>query len=336
MSFENTSNRQVIFERHPHGMPDSGCFKLKYSTLDPLETGQVRVRNHYLSLDPYIRMRMEKTDSYAPVMAIGEVMVGRTAGRVVESRDPNFSEGEWVVGRLGWQDYSTVKGNELQRINPELAPVSAYLGSLGSTGVTAWVGLIHIAALKEGDTVLVSAASGAVGSVVGQLARRRKCHVVGIAGGKKKCSIVRERFGFDHCIDYKAEDFDEQLAASAQQGFDVYYDNVGGSILDKTIPYMKNFGRIPLCGLVSQYNTNEPYGVKNMRDVFNKRLTIRGFVISDHKDIWPQADAELKAAYLAGELVYEETIHDGLENAPASFIGMLKGGNIGKQLIRIV
>ncbi|KAA0968214.1 NADP-dependent oxidoreductase [Aureimonas fodinaquatilis] len=336
MSSTPATNRQIRFARHPEGMPDTECFTLETRPIEPLAEGQVRVRNHYLALDPYIRMRMEKKDSYAPVMALGDVLIGRTAGQVVESRAPGVAEGAWVVGRLGWQDYSTATPSELQSIDTAKAPASAYLGALGSTGVTAWVGLVHIGGVREGESVLVSAASGAVGSVVGQLARRKGCRVVGIAGGARKCGIVREKFGFDDCIDYKADDFLEKIGQAAGDGFDIYYDNVGGPIFDAALPLMRNFGRIPLCGLVSQYNATEPYGVKNMREVFNKRLTIRGFVISDHRDVFAAATSELEAAYADGDLVYEETIHDGLENAPASFVSMLQGGNVGKQLIRIV
>ncbi|WJS06217.1 NADP-dependent oxidoreductase [Roseibium aggregatum] len=331
-----TTNRQILFASHPDGMPKPENFELATSALGPLAEGEVRVENHYLALDPYIRMRMETKDSYAPVMALGEVLVGRTAGKVIESRAPDMPEGTWVVGRLGWQDYSTAKPAELTRIDPQKAPVSSYLGALGSTGVTAWVGLVHIGGVQDGESVLVSAASGAVGSVVGQLAKRRGCRVVGIAGGPKKCKIVTDRFGLDACIDYKADDFSDQLTQAAGTGFDIYYDNVGGPILDAALPHMRNNGRIPLCGLVSQYNATKPYGVTNLREVFNKRLTIRGFVISDHRDVFAKATQELEAAYADGALVYEETIQDGLENAPTAFISMLQGGNVGKQLIRII
>ncbi|MDQ0302950.1 NADP-dependent oxidoreductase [Ancylobacter polymorphus] len=329
------SNRVVTFARRPEGLPDATCFALESRPLPALAEGQVLVENHYLSLDPYIRMRMEAKDSYAPVMALGETMVGRTVGQVIESRDAAIPEGSWVVGRLGWQDYSVGTKADVQFIHPDRAPLSAYLGSLGSTGITAWIGLVHIAGVKEGESVLVSAASGAVGSVVGQLARARGCRVVGIAGGARKCGVVRERFGFDDCVDYKAPDFTERLAQAAGPGFDIYFDNVGGPIFDATLPLMRLFGRIPLCGLVSQYNAAEPYGVRNLREVFNKRLTIRGFVISDHRDVWDMATQELERAYAEGRLVYEETVIDGLENAPDAFIGMLQGGNIGKQLVRI-
>jgi len=328
-------NRQVLYAKQPDGMPDEGCFRIEEQDVPALADGQVLVRNHYLSLDPYIRMRMEAVNSYAPVMKIGDVMVGRTAGEIIDSKEPSLPAGTWGVGRLGWQDYSIATKGELQIVHPEKAPLSAYLGALGSTGTTAWIGLMHIAGLKQGERVLISAASGAVGSTAGQLAKAKGCQVVGIAGGAKKCAIVRERFGLDDCLDYKAPDFLDQMKEAGKDGYDVYYDNVGGMIFDAALPLMRLTGRIPLCGLVSQYNETEPYGVKNMREVFNKRLTIRGFVISDHRDLFDKAQEELEDAYAAGKLVYEETIHDGLEHSPASFIGMLKGGNVGKQLIRI-
>ena len=332
----HTENRQVLYAKRPDGMPDESCFRIEASPIGSLGDGEVLVRNHYLSLDPYIRMRMEAEDSYAPVMKIGDIMVGRTVGEIVDTRDPTLPTGTWVVGRLGWQDYSIAKKAELQIVHPDKAPLSAYLGALGSTGITAWIGLMHIAGLQDGERVLISAASGAGGSTAGQLAKFHGCHTVGIAGGAKKCGIVRDRFGLDDCLDYKADDFVEQMNRAGADGYDIYYDNVGGMIFDTALPLMRLNGRIPLCGLVSQYNETEPYGVKNMREVFNKRLTIRGFVISDHRDLFGKAQADLEAAYAAGKLVYEETIHDGLENSPASFIGMLNGGNVGKQLIRIV
>lgn len=328
-------NRRILFHERPRGMPTASCFQLVTVPLARLGEGQVLVRNHLLSVDPYIRMRMEANDSYAPVMAIGDVMVGRTAGEVVESRADGFRAGDWVVGRLGWQAYSVASPAELQPIDIKLAPPSAYLGALGSTGITAWVGLMVIGQPKAGETVLVSAASGAVGSVAGQLARNQGCRAVGIAGGPAKCAQVVEAYGFDDCIDYKSADFADRLAVAVPDGVDVYFDNVGGPILDSVLPLMSNFGRIPLCGLVSQYNATEPYGVRNLREVFNRRITLRGFVLSDHKEHWPEATAALISAYIAGRLKYRETISEGLENAPQAFIDMLNGANFGKQLVRL-
>lgn len=328
-------NRQILFAERPAGMPTPACFKLVTAPVTPLAEGQVLVRNHLLSVDPYIRMRMEERDSYAPVMAIGDVMVGRTVGDVVESRADGVKTGDWVVGRLGWQDFSVTTPSELQVIDAAAAPPSAYLGALGSTGLTAWIGLTLFGQPKPGETVLVSAASGAVGGVVGQLARHVGCRAVGIAGGPEKCRRVVEDYGFDACVDYKSPDFNTQLARTVPEGVDVYFDNVGGPILDAVLPLMNNFGRIPFCGLVSQYNETQPYGVKNMREMFNRRIALRGFVLTDHKDRWPEASTALAAAYATGQLKHCETVTDGLENAPAAFIAMLGGANFGKQLVRI-
>lgn len=329
------TNRQIIFARRPNGAPTPDCFSLVTTPMPSVGPSQALIRNDFLSVDPYIRMRMEEKDSYAPVMAIGETLVGRTVGQVVDSRIDGFAAGDWVVGRLGWQDYSAAKAADLQKIDLAAAPATAYLGALGSTGITAWVGLMTFGRPQAGETVLVSAASGAVGSVVGQLARLQGCRAVGIAGGASKCKLVKEEFGFHDCIDYKSPTFVEDLARAVPEGVDVYFDNVGGPILDAVLPRLNNFARIPLCGLVSQYNATEPYGVKHLREVFNRRVTLRGFVLSDHKDLWPAATQALASAYGAGRLKYRETITDGLENAPQAFIDMLGGSNIGKQLVRL-
>lgn len=329
------TTRRVFYAKVPTGAPTVESFGIEEVAVPALEEGQVLVRNHFVSVDPYIRMRMERSDSYAPVMKVGETMVGRTAGEVIESRSAAIPVGMRVVGRLGWQDLSVAAGSDVQSIDTDRAPMSTYLGALGSTGITAWVGLTQFGRPQAGETVLVSAAAGAVGSVVGQLARRHGCRVVGIAGGAEKCAFVQSEYGFDACVDYKAADFPARLAAAAGEGYDVYFDNVGGAISDGVLPLMRLFGRIPLCGLVSQYNAAEPYGMKNFREVFNKRLTIRGFVLSDHKELWPRAVAELQEAYADGGLVHRETITDGLENAPQAFIDMLAGANVGKQLVRV-
>lgn len=330
-----TKNRQIRFAKRPEGVPGADCFELVERPLAPLGDGRILVRNDYVSVDPYIRMRMEAKDSYAPVMKIGEVLVGRTVGQVIESHADALPVGTWVVGRLGWQDYSVAAPKDVQTIDTALAPPTAYLGALGSTGITAWVGLMEFGKPKAGETVVVSAASGAVGSVVGQLAKRHGCRAVGVAGGPRKCAIVRDEFGFDACADYKADDFADQLKAGVPDGVDVYFDNTGGPILDAVLPLLRNGARIPLCGLVSQYNATEPYGVRNLREIFNHRVTMRGFVLSDHTDLWPRATRELAEAYAAGELRHLETITDGLENAPQAFIDMLAGGNVGKQLVRL-
>ncbi|CAM5217749.1 NADPH2:quinone reductase OS=Castellaniella defragrans OX=75697 GN=HNR28_003231 PE=4 SV=1 [Castellaniella defragrans] len=325
----------MLYAKRPNGKPTLDCFRLEAVPVAEPAEGEVLVRNEYLSVDPYIRMRMEEKDSYAPVMKVGDVLVGRTVGQVVLSRCAGLAEGDWVVGRLGWQDYSVAPAEGVRKVSPDEAPLTAYLGALGSTGLTAWVGLMTFGRPERGETVLVSAASGAVGSVVGQLAKRAGCRAVGIAGGPKKCRVVVEEFGLDACVDYKSASFAEDLARAVPEGVDVYFDNVGGEILDHALTHLNKFARIPLCGLVSQYNSIQPYGVRNLREIFNQRVTLRGFVLSDHKDLWPAATEDLMRAYQEGALRYRETIVDGLENAPAAFMGMLDGANIGKQLVRI-
>jgi|HigsolmetaGSP12D_1036236.scaffolds.fasta_scaffold01066_2 Putative NADP-dependent oxidoreductases len=328
-------NRRIVFARRPEGMPTADCFRLETVPTEMPGPGQALVYNFYLSVDPYIRMRMEEKDSYASVMKLGDVLVGRTVGRIAASNIDGYAPGDWVVGRLGWQDYSLAQAADLQKIDVQAAPPTAYLGALGSTGITAWIGLMEFGKPKAGETVVVSAASGAVGSVVGQLAKIQGCRVVGIAGGPRKCEIVTSEFGFDACVDYRSPTFAQDLAAAVPQGIDIFYDNVGGPILDTVLPLLNNFARIPLCGLVSQYNAVEPYGVKHYREFFNHRVTLRGFVLSDHKDLWPAASRDLAAAYAAGRLKHLESIADGLENAPQAFIDMLKGSNVGKQLVRL-
>ncbi len=329
------TRQQVLYAQRPNGSPSLACFELVEAAMPVPGPGQALVCNELLSVDPYIRMRMEAKDSYAPVMAIGDVMVGRTVGQVIDSRAPGLAVGDWVVGRLGWQTHSVADAAELQRVDSQIAPPGAYLGALGSTGLTAWIGLNLFGQPKAGETVLVSAASGAVGSVVGQLARLAGCRAVGIAGGAHKCELVREAYGFDDCVDYRSADFAAQLGRALPDGADVYFDNVGGEILDSVLPRMNTFGRIPLCGLVSQYSALEPYGVKHLREVFNRRLTIRGFVLSDHKDRWDEATQALMRAYAGGQLHYRETISEGLDSAPQAFLDMLDGRKLGKQLVRL-
>lgn len=335
MSAHPGVNRKIVYAKRPVGVPDLACFRLEQEPVGAPGEGQVLVRNDYVSVDPYIRMRMEEKDSYAPVMQLGETMVGRTIAEVIESRHADFRKGDWVVGRLGWQDYSVAAAAELQKIDPAKAPLTVYLGCLGSTGITAWVGLVEFGKPKSGETVLVSAASGAVGSVVGQLAKRRGCRAVGIAGGAAKCKVVVQEFGFDACVDYKSPNFAQELRAAVPSGVDIYFENVGGVVLDTVLPLLNNGARIPLCGMVSQYNAVEPYGVRNLRELFNHRVNLRAFVLSDHRDLWPAASSELEAAYAAGELKSRESVAQGLENAPQAFIDMLRGGNIGKQIVRL-
>jgi NADPH-dependent curcumin reductase CurA len=303
--------------------------------LEPLEAGQVRVRNHWLSLDPYMRGRMDEARSYAPPQALGEVMQGGTVGEVMESRHADFKAGDEVVGRLGWQVYANAPARELRRIDTRRVPMQAWLGAVGMPGVTAWYGVNDILSPQPGQTLVVSAASGAVGSVVGQLARAKGARVVGIAGGAEKCRIVVGEFGFDACVDYKAGnllgDLDRALDGAR---IDRLFENVGGVCLDACLARMNTFGRIAVCGLISGYN-GEPIGLANVRSILVNRLHVQGFIISDHMDRWAPALAELAEIAATGRLRWRETVAEGLERAPEAFIGLLKGRNLGKQLVRI-
>jgi NADPH-dependent curcumin reductase CurA len=328
-------NRQWRLARRPDQEVTPDCFEWVESPLVPLEAGQVRVRNHWLSLDPYMRGRMDEARSYAPPQALGEVMQGGTAGEVVESRHADFKAGDEVVGRLGWQAYANAPARELRRIDTRRVPMQAWLGAVGMPGVTAWYGVNDILSPQAGQTLVVSAASGAVGSVVGQLARAKGARVVGIAGGAEKCRIVVGEFGFDACVDYKAGnlagDLDRALDGAR---IDRLFENVGGVCLDACLARMNTFGRIAVCGLISGYN-GEPIALGNVRSILVNRLHVQGFIISDHMDRWGPALAELSELAATGRLRWRETVAEGLERAPEAFIGLLKGRNLGKQLVRI-
>ncbi len=333
----NLKNTQVLLAHRPQGWVQESDFKIVETDLPELKDGEFLVMNLWLSLDPYMRGRMNDAKSYAAKTELGDVMVGGTVGVVTQSRNPKFQIGTMVLGNFGWQRYGISDGKGL-RILPgdDNVPISAYLGALGMPGITAWIGLMSIGEPKPGETVVVSAASGAVGSVVGQLAKAKGCRAVGIAGGKAKCDYVVNELGFDACVNYKAGHFAEGLAAVTPDGIDVYFENVGGEILDTVLTRLNAFSRIPLCGLVSQYNVTQPYAVRNFGALLTNRVKLQGFIVSEHTDLWPQAMQELKQLFVSGQLKYRETIADGLQNAPAAFIGMLKGENLGKQLVKVV
>ena len=267
-----TTNRQILLASRPVGWPSEANFKLVESPLPQPGDGQVLVRSHFLSLDPYMRARMDAVKSYARSVEVGEVMVGGAVGEVIESKSPKLAKGDFVVGPLGWQEYAVADAAAVMKIDAKLAPPSVYLGTLGMPGVTAWVGLIDICQPKAGETVVVSAASGAVGSVVGQLAKAHGCRAVGIAGGAKKCDYVIKELGFDACIDYKAGNLLRDLGDATPQGVDACFENVGGETLDSVLTRMNPFSRIAICGLISQYNTSDQYGVKNLRSVLVNRV----------------------------------------------------------------
>ncbi|KAB8140579.1 NADP-dependent oxidoreductase [Chloroflexia bacterium SDU3-3] len=329
------TNIQVLLARRPQGWVQEEDFSIVETAIPSSGAGEVLVKNQYLSLDPYMRGRMSEAKSYAASVALGQVMVGGTVGQVVESNNPAFPTGATVVGNLGWQLYAVSNGQGLRIVDPTIVPPSAYLGVVGMPGVTAYVGLFDIGQPKPGETVVVSAAAGAVGSVVGQLAKRHGARAVGIAGGAEKCAYVVERLGFDACVDYKAENFREALAAAVPNGIDVYFENVGGDVLDAVLEHLNVFARIPFCGMISQYNEADPRGFRGMRRLLSQRVKLQGFIVGDHLDRWPTALAELAKAVASGEIAYDETVAEGIRNAPSAFIGMLKGKNLGKQLVKL-
>jgi NADPH-dependent curcumin reductase CurA len=329
------TNRRVLLASRPKGWVSEANFKIEDVPLPAPADGQVLVKNLWLSLDPYMRGRMNEGKSYAAKQEIGEVMIGGTVGEVVESRNPKFAKGDQVLGMLGWQQYGLSDGKGLNKVDASRVPLSAYLGVLGMPGVTAWVGLLDICQPKAGETVVVSAASGAVGSVVGQIAKIKGCRAVGIAGGRQKCDYVVKELGFDACVDYKAGALNDDLKAAVPGGIDCTFENVGGEILDAALRRMNAFSRIAVCGLISQYNATEPYGVKNFQSILTNRIKVQGFIVSDRMELWPKALADLAGWVATGRIKYRETVTEGLENAPRAFIGLLKGENLGKQLVRL-
>jgi NADPH-dependent curcumin reductase CurA len=328
-------NLQVQLARRPDGAVSESDFRLVEIPIASPGDGEVLVRNLYLSLDPYMRMRMDAGKSYAPPVEIGEVMVGGGVGEVIESRAPGIVPGDIVTGRFGWQQYAVAAEPGLRKVDPALAPVSTALGVIGMPGVTAWYGLLKIGEPRRGETVVVSAAAGAVGSVVGQVAKIHGCRAVGIAGGAAKCRYVTEELGFDACVDYRSASFEQAFRDALPAGIDVYFENVGGRVLDAVLPQLNAFARIPFCGYVSEYDRGEAYGIRHLRQLLVSRARLQGFIISEHMEVWPQALAELAGWLSAGDLRYRETVTDGLEHAPRAFIGMLKGENLGKQLVKL-
>ncbi len=298
------------------------------------------LRTIYLSLDPYMRGRMNEGPSYAPRVEIGEVMVGQSVCEVVESKIPNYQPGDFVSTSAGWQDYSLSDGEGTRKIDRSLGPISYALGVLGMPGLTAFTGLLNIGKPQPGETLAVAAASGAVGSVVGQIGKIKGCRVVGIAGGEQKCRFVRDELGFDACLDHRQPDLAERLKAACPNGIDIYFENVGGPILDAVLPFLNNFARIPVCGLIAHYNASElPPGPNRlpllMRAILAQRLTFRGFIVLDYASQFPDFIAQMGTWLSEGRVKYREDITDGLENAPRELIGLLRGENFGKKVIRV-
>ncbi|HTH60685.1 MAG TPA: NADP-dependent oxidoreductase [Paraburkholderia sp.] len=328
-------NRRVLLVSRPQGAMTADNFQLVATPLEPLADGQFRVRNHWLSIDPYMRGRMNETKSYAAPQPLGEVMIGATAGEVVESRNTRFAVGDKVTGVFGWQEFGTSDGTGVTKVDDTAIPLSAYLGVAGMPGVTAWYGLNEIIAPQAGQTIVVSAASGAVGSVVGQLAKLAGCRAVGIAGGAEKCRYVTQTLGFDACVDYKAGKLQEDLEAATPEGVDGCFENVGGASLDATLTRMNPFGRIALCGMIAGYD-GAPQPLRQPALILTMRLTLQGFIVTEHLDIWPRALAELASLVAQKKLTYRESVMEGLEHAPDALMGLLKGRNFGKQLVKLV
>jgi NADPH-dependent curcumin reductase CurA len=337
------TNRQWLLASRPTGEPSASNFRLVEAPL-PMELGdgQVLVRHHYLSLDPYMRGRMNEGKSYAAPQPLDAVMVGGTAGEVVASRNAAFVPGDRVVGMGGWQEYALIDGSQrgvLTKVDTSQIPLSAYLGVVGMPGVTAWMGLTQIIEPKAGETVVVSAASGAVGGAVGQLAKQRGCRAVGLAGGPQKCAYVVDELGFDACIDYKQhldlKSLSRALKEACPNGIDGHFENVGGLILDAVMLRSNAFARIAVCGMIAGYN-GEPLPMANPSLILVNRMKIQGFIVSERMPLWPQALKELGALVAAGRLKYRETVAQGIESAPEAFFGLLKGRNFGKQLVKLV
>jgi NADPH-dependent curcumin reductase CurA len=330
-------NKAIVLASRPRAGGKAGLdnFAVVESKLADPGPGQVLVRHEFLSLDPYMRGRMEDTRSYAASQEIGQPMVGGTVGEVIASNNPRFAIGDKVVGMGGWQAFSLDDGAMLRKIEAPGVPIQAWLGALGMPGVTAWFGVNRIIAPNPGETLVVSAATGAVGSVVGQLARAAGARAVGIAGGAAKCAYAVEELGFDACVDHGSAQFEDELKAAVPNGIDGLFENVGGRCFAACLRRLNDFSRIALCGTIASYQGKETTSLPDLRLVLVRRIKLQGFIVSDHLDVWPQALAELAGLYASGKLKWRETISEGLESAPAAFLAMLEGGNFGKQLVRL-
>jgi NADPH-dependent curcumin reductase CurA len=329
------TNRQVLLRRRPVGTPVVDDFDIVETPIQPLTDGDVLRRTIYLSLDPYMRGRMSDGPSYATPVALGEVMVGRTVAEVLESKHPHFTKGEFVAANDGWQTHGVSNGKGLQKLDAASAPISTALGVLGMPGLTAYVGLLDIGQPKPGETVVVSAASGAVGSAVGQIARIKGCRAVGIAGSKEKCDYVVKELGFDACVSHQTNDLTAALADVCPAGIDVYFDNVGGVVLKAVFGLMNQNARIPLCGTIADYNAVEPPPGPNLRPLLVKRALIKGFIVTDHADRQAAFAKDGAAWFRDGSLKHREDIVDGLENAPTAILKLFAGRNFGKLLVRV-
>jgi len=327
--------RRIVLASRPRGAVTADNFRLETVATPVLQDGELLVRNHYLSLDPYMRGRMSAARSYAASQALDQTMIGGTVGEVVASRHAGFAIGDAVVGVLGWTELAVSDGAQLRKVDATRLPLSAYLGAVGMPGMAAWYGLNRIIGPKAGETIVVSAASGAVGSVVGQLARLQGCRVVGIAGGPDKCRYVIDELGFDACIDYKAGKLEADLAAATPDGVDGIFENVGGAMLDAALARTNAFGRVALCGLIGGFGGAD-MALHNARLLLINRLTVQGFIVTEHMEFWDQGLTELAELVAAGQVKYRETVAQGIAAAPEAFIGLLQGFNFGKQLVKLI
>jgi NADPH-dependent curcumin reductase CurA len=328
-------SREIRLASRPHGWPTPANFALADVETPPLADGQVLVRNLYMSVDPYMRGRMNDVRSYVPPFQIGQPLEGAAVGEVIESRAAGLKPGDTVMSMRGWREAFAADARAVRCVDANVRPLSAYLGVIGSPGLTAWVGL-NLGEIKAGECVFVSAAAGAVGSVAGQLARLRGCRVIGSAGSARKVQVLLDEFGFDAAFNYKDGDIQSRLTAAAPDGIDVYFDNVGGDHLEAALAALKNHGRIVACGAISRYNDETPTpGPRNLFLVIGKRLTIRGFLVLDWADRMPEFITEVSRYLAEGKLLAKETVVDGLEQAPQAFVGLMRGENIGKMIVKL-
>jgi len=333
-------NRQVLLARRPVGEPTASDFELAQKEVPVPREGEVLCKTIYLSLDPYMRGRMNETKSYAEPVPIGGVMEGGTVSSVVSSKNQSFAEGDIVVARTGWQDYAAVPGSELRKVDPSMAPISTAVGVLGMPGMTAYTGLLNIGQPKHGETVVVAAASGAVGSIVGQIAKIKGCKTVGIAGSTEKCDYVTQTLGFDACLNHTDSNFASRLSEECNNGIDVYFENVGGKVWESVLPLLNMFARVPVCGLISHYNATSLPDAPNrvpelMFKVLTHRLTLRGFIVRDYDNQQAEFLSNTANWLKNGDIQYREDFVDGLETAPEALIGLLKGNNFGKVVVRV-
>jgi NADPH-dependent curcumin reductase len=329
------TNRQILLKSRPEGPPSLDNFELVEKPIPAPGEGEALMRTLYLSLDPYMRGRMSTAKSYAKPAAVGEPMVGGTVGEIVASHNPKFAVGDIVLGYGGWQEYALSSGAGLRKLDPAAAPVSTALGVLGMPGMTAYFGLTEIGQPKPGETVVVAAASGAVGSVVGQLAKIKGARAIGIAGGYDKCRFVVDELGFDACVDHREPHFARRLEAACPNGIDVYFENVGGAVQHTVWPLLNDFARVPVCGLIAQYSATSPMPGPDMFSVLCKRLLLRGFIVSDFAAKQGDFLREVGEWVRTGRIRYREDVVEGLEQAPAAFLGLLQGKNFGKLLVRV-